>query len=204
MPYFDVFDYLMDFPPSDLAHGQFYVVSPTPGLELYSLNSNLGAPDASPLEQDLFQEQVNWLKTTLGNSTAKFRFVFFHHPPFCTAQHDALAPWMDLDYEEWGASAVFVGHEHVYERLLLNRARSDGSSPTMPYVVNGLGGHPWTYEINGCPAYPGSQFRYNAYHGAQLVIHSFDEATQREKLDVCFYSRENGGALVDSFEVDEM
>jgi hypothetical protein len=202
MPYFQVFDYLMDFPPADLAHGQFYKMSPIPGLEIYSLNSNLGAPDATPLEQDLFVEQVNWLKASLTNSTASFKFVHFHHPPFCTAQHDPLAPWMDLDYEDWGASGVFVGHEHVYERLLLNRPRGDGSAPTMPYIVNGLGGHPWTYSIDGCPAYPGSQFRYNKFHGAQLVIQSWNDATQSAKLDVCFYSLENGGSMVDQFEIE--
>jgi hypothetical protein len=50
MPYFQIFDYLMDFPPSDLAHGSFYMVNPIPGLELYSLNSNLGDPNATPIE----------------------------------------------------------------------------------------------------------------------------------------------------------
>jgi hypothetical protein len=201
MPYFQFFPYLLDIDQSNDGKGQFYKTSPLPGVELYSLNSNLGDPSASPTEQDLFQDMVTWLKGSLMNSTAAFKLVYFHHPPFCTAQHDPLSPWMDLDYEDWGASAVFAGHEHVYERMLLNRPTANGQSPTMPYVVNGLGGHPWTYTIDGCPAYPGSQFRYNAYHGAQLVIQSWDESLQREKLDLCFYSLENGGSLIDQFEI---
>ena len=148
MPYFQFFDYLLDYPPSDLAHGQFYqALTSIPGVELFSLNSNLGAPDATPLQQDLFAEQVSWLQSALGNSSAPFKIVYFHHPPFCTAQHDALAPWMDLDYEDWGASAVIVGHEHVYERMLINRPLRDGSAPAMPYIVNGLGGHPWSVHV---------------------------------------------------------
>ena len=58
------------------------------------------------------------------------RFVFFHHPPFCTAQHDELADWMDLPFDKLGATAVFSGHQHVYERIMRNN---------MPYIVNGLG-----------------------------------------------------------------
>ena len=89
----------------------------------------------------------------------------------------------------------------VYERLVSNRAKPDGSAPTMPFIVNGLGGHPWTYQIDGCPAYPGSQFRYNAFHGLQLAVHSWDEQAQREKIDFCFYSYEQGGSMVDQFTV---
>lgn len=201
LPYLQVFDYLSTLPPTDLAHGQFYVATPIPGVELYSLNSNLGAPGATADELALFAEQVDWLKSSLTNSTAAFKFVFFHHPPYCTAQHDALAPWMELDYEAWGASAVFSGHEHMYERLAMNKAQANGDAPTMPYIVNGLGGHPWTYTITGCPAYPGSQVRYNAYHGLQIAIQSWDEDAQAEKMDICFYSLENGGSVIDHFQI---
>jgi len=201
MPYFQFFPYIMDLEPSQLAHGSFFKVSPAPGLELYSLNSNLGTPAATVDEKALFQKQADWLQQELMHSNASFKIVYFHHPPFCTAQHDALAAWMDLPFEDWGASIVIAGHEHVYERLLMNRARADGSAPSMPYIVNGLGGHPWTYTIDGCPAYPGSQLRYNTYHGAQLAVKSWDEEQQKEKIDWCFYSVEDGGKLIDQFEL---
>jgi len=199
MPYFQYFGYLAALEPASLAAGQFYrVMSPIPGVELYSLNSNLGSGSSPQPQKDLFPQMVNWLKNALLNSTAPFKLVYFHHPPFSTAQHDTLSPWMDLDYESWGVSAVLVGHEHAYERFVLSK---DGGKTTMPYVLNGLGGHPWTYQIDNCPVAADSQFRYNAYHGAQLAIHSFDEKTGQDKIDVCFYSLEDGGKVVDNFEI---
>ena len=207
MPYFQYFPSLLELSPhssaADAGAGQYWTVStPLEGVQLFSVNSNLGGPGASPPQQLLFSEQTSWLKGALRNSSAPFKIVQFHHPPFCSAQHDPLAPWMDLDYEGWGASAVFVGHEHVYERLVSNEARPDGTSPpSMPYIVNGLGGHPWTYAIEDCPAYPGSQIRYDAFHGLQLAILSWDTTRQQQRIDVCFYSMEAGGTLVDQFTI---
>lgn len=60
-----------------------------------------------------------------------------------------------------------------------------------------------TYSITGCPVYPGSQFQYNAFHGMQLGIVSWDSVAQRQKMDVCFYSLENGGAMIDQFEMPQ-
>jgi len=199
MPYFQYFGYLASLPPASMASGQFYqVMSPIPGVELFSINSNLGNPSSSPSDRALHLRMVAWLEGAVRNSSAPFKLVYFHHPPFSTAEHDALSPWMDLDYEGWGVSMVLVGHEHTYERFIVSR---DGGKTNMPYILNGLGGHPWTYQIEGCPAAKGSQFRYNKFHGMQLAIHSFDEKLQKEKIDFCFYTLEDGGKLVDSVEL---
>jgi hypothetical protein len=63
--------------------------------------------------------------------------------------------------------------------------------------VNGLGGHPWIYEINGpdCTPVAGSQIRYNSAHGILLGIGS------SSAVDFCFYSTEADGRQVDSFSV---
>ncbi len=64
---------------------------------------------------------------------------------------------MQWPYQAWGADAVLSGHDHLYERIILNG---------FPYFVNGLGG-------NGIYAFaapiPGSQVRYNGDHGAMLI-----------------------------------
>jgi hypothetical protein len=39
-------------------------------------------------------KQRAWLQAVLGTSTATFKIVFFHHPPFSSSQHDELADWM--------------------------------------------------------------------------------------------------------------
>lgn len=201
MPYFQFFPYLMNMEPSNLAHGQFYTVKPHPDIQLFSLNSNIGSPSSSVAETLLYNDQTTWIEQSLKESNASFKFVYFHHPPYCTAQHDPLAPWMDLDYEDWGATMVLSGHEHVYERLLRNKVGKSGNTPTIPYIVNGLGGHPWLYNIENCPVEPGSQFRYNAFHGAQLGLLYWDEVKQTQAIDICFYSMENGGSVVDQFTV---
>jgi hypothetical protein len=134
MPYLQYFNYLSNFPPSQ-AKGLYYNIDPVvitgrkPNLkniiELFVLNSNmhnLSVPD---------QTMRDWFQSAIGNSTAKWKFPYFHHPPYCTAQHDPLADWMRWPFQELGAAMVITGHEHVYERLNINN---------FTYVVNGLGG----------------------------------------------------------------
>ena len=38
---------------------------------------------------------------------------------------------MQWPFKDWGADAVLTGHDHIYERLLVNG---------IPYFVNGIGG----------------------------------------------------------------
>lgn len=197
LPYLQYFGYLSELPPSDVGmNGQWYTYTPVPGVQLFSVNSNLGSPSASPGEQALFQQQTQWLQHAVTSSNATYKFVYFHHPPYCTAQHDPLAPWMDLPYKKWGVSAVFAGHEHVYERLHVN---------DMTYIVNGLGGHPWLYEIFNCAVETGSQVRHNAAHGAMIGLINSVPTPNGESLpismDICFYSVADGGTLVDYFSL---
>merc|ERR1712086_505977 len=119
----------------------------------------------------------------LRGSTSKYKIVFFHHPPYSTAVHDDEATWMRLPYEEWGATLVLSGHQHVYERL---------ERRNLTYIINGLGGHNWRYEITNCRTIAeGSRVRYNAAHG--MMVAQADETSLR----LCFYSV-RGGELIDN------
>lgn len=73
---------------------------------LVVLNSNLknvSTPD--------YQTQINWAKSTITNAKQSFStwqhqpfvILLFHHPSYCSAQHDPLASWMQYD---WGAIGV--------------------------------------------------------------------------------------------------
>jgi len=100
--------------------------------------------------------QADWLKSSLSNSTASWKIVCFHHPPYSSAVHGS-ALWMRWPFHEWGADLVLSGHDHTYERFLIDN---------MTYIVNGLGGaniYDFVDEL------PGSQVRYNQDHGAMLV-----------------------------------
>lgn len=103
---------------------------------------------------------------------------------------------MELPYKTWGATAVFSGHQHAYERIV----HDDG----MHYIVNGLGGHPWIYEIHNCDVATGSQIRYNEYHGAMLgLVTKNATSPSGVQLDMCFYSIGNDGTLVDHFVLQD-
>jgi tartrate-resistant acid phosphatase type 5 len=74
--------------------------------------------------------QRGWLKQALAASTAAWKVVVAHHPPYSSGTHGPSVG-MRWPFNEWGADLVVVGHEHDYERL---------AAEGIPYVVNGLGG----------------------------------------------------------------
>ena len=91
------------------------------------------ALDSDPREphgRSIHSEQARWLRERLASSTATWKIVYMHHPPYSSGSHGSVEE-MQWPYQEWGATAVLAGHDHVYERIV-----RDG----FPYFVNGLGG----------------------------------------------------------------
>ena len=119
---------------------------------IFVLHSNSAEPDG--ISQTSVQGQ--WLRDRLQSSTAAWKIVTMHHPPFSSASHGSSF-WMQWPYRSWGANAVISGHDHVYERLEVD---------SMLYITNGLGGAN-TYSFK--TPLPGSVVRYQARHGAMLV-----------------------------------
>jgi hypothetical protein len=64
---------------------------------------------------------------------------------------------MRWPFKEWGADLVLAGHDHTYERIVV-----DG----MTYLVNGLGGAAF-YALGA--AIDGSVARFNETAGALLI-----------------------------------
>jgi hypothetical protein len=119
------------------------------------------ALDSDPKEPDGVtgtSAQARWLERRLRASTACWRVVFFHHAPYSSGDKRP-GDWMRWPYARWGADVVLSGHEHTYERLVV-----DG----VTYLVVGLGGA-GAYKFKDSPA-EGSRKRYNAGHGAMLVV----------------------------------
>jgi tartrate-resistant acid phosphatase type 5 len=146
--------------------------------------------NANPFEPDGItstSKQGMWLQHALADSHATWKLVYFHQPPFSTAKHDPPEPQMDWPFREWGATAVFMGHEHAYERII-----HDG----IPYFIDGLGGHPWVYQItdaDGCKPVAGSAARYNGAFGALIGV------ADSESINFCFYSlAKPEGACIDA------
>ncbi|HET7500343.1 MAG TPA: metallophosphoesterase [Kofleriaceae bacterium] len=85
-------------------------------------------------------DQTAWLERELiaarQDPAVRHVFVVMHHPPFSIALHggnlDLRERWTPL-FEKYQVSAVFSGHDHVYERAEHN---------AIHYFVSGGGGAP--------------------------------------------------------------
>jgi hypothetical protein len=165
-PYFDYFE---------LPNNERYYDFVWGPLHFYILNSVLFEPDG--ITSDSIQ--AAWLQDRLAASDSVWDIVVTHYPPYSSGAQHGSNEEPQWPYADWGADAVFSGHEHIYERLEI-----DG----IPYFVNGLGGR-YIYDI-GDPA-PGSQVRFNQDYGAMLVEASAKHITFK------FFSRR--GFLVDSY-----
>jgi hypothetical protein len=121
-------------------------------IHFFVLSSDWAEPDGIGQRS----EQAAWLEEALAASTAPWKIVYFHHAPYSSGYYGDIAH-MQWPFNDWGASVVISGHNHHYERLLID---------DLPYFVNGLGGGA-RYPIYTPRA--GSEVRYRARHGAMLV-----------------------------------
>jgi hypothetical protein len=179
-----------------LGNHDWYTAGAKPYLDFFSLPGNeryydfvrgpvhFFALDSDENEPDGVNKasiQAGWLQQGLAASTSPWNIVYFHHPPYSSGSTHGSTTWLRWPFKAWGADAVLAGHEHNYERLLV-----DG----IPYFVNGLGGGPiYGFGI----VLPESQFRYNADYGAMLVSAS--------DVDLRFEFYARTGELIDHYEM---
>ena len=137
---------------------RYYDVALDPdGLtHLYVLDSDPHEPDG--IDPD--SKQASWLKSALAAAAPRacFNIVAFHHPPYTTLTGHAPTVALRWPFKSWGVDLVLTGHNHHYERLVV-----DG----LPYVIAGHGGA-HLYERRG-PIDPASASFDDAHHGAVRV-----------------------------------
>jgi hypothetical protein len=121
-------------------------------VEFFFINSN-----ADPDGTTSTSVQGQWLRARLAESTARWKLVVLHHPPYSSDAGGAGNPGFRWPYASWGASAVFSGHDHIYARIHTNG---------IPYFINGLGGH--TIDAFGSPT-SAAAFRYRSDYGAMRL-----------------------------------
>jgi hypothetical protein len=104
-------------------------------------------------------EQYNWLINDLENIPGHIdhKIIMFHEPPFSSGKHgpnhnvrDILVPVI----EKYDIDLVFCGHEHLYERSVVNG---------IPYFTTGGAGSPIYYihgGTNDSSVYAESNFHY--------------------------------------------
>ncbi|HYP77162.1 MAG TPA: metallophosphoesterase [Polyangiaceae bacterium] len=165
-----------------LGNHDWYTLDAQPYLDFFSLPNNeryyqvvrgnvqLFALDSDPIEPDGTASDSNqalWLEAELAAARAPWKVVFFHHPPYSSGPVHGSTLAMRWPFAEWGASIVYAGHEHTYERLAV-----DG----FPYIVNGVGGSDLYYL--GEPL-PESLVRHADVHGLVLVTATATELVSR-------------------------
>lgn len=147
-------------------------------VHFFALDSDSREPDGVGRSST----QAAWLQAVLANSTSPWKIVYMHHPPYSSGLHGSV-DWTRWPYQEWGVDAVLSGHDHTYERLII-----DG----FPYFINGVGGGAIYYFVN---ILEGSMVRFNDDYGAMLV--DADPA----KITFQFITRQ--GVLVDTYTIEK-
>lgn len=145
-------------------------------VHLFVLDSDSKEPDGRKADS----VQARWLQERMAASTAPWKIVTLHHAPYSSGKkhgNDVETQW---PYAAWGANAVIAGHDHTYERLLIDN---------IVYFVNGLGGRQKIYSF-GDPI-PGSVVRYNQDYGAMRVD------AGESCVSFSFYNR--SGEQIDSY-----
>jgi len=142
-------------------------------VHFFILNSDPREPDGVTSTSI----QAQWLQSKLQTSAAPWQVVVFHHAPYTSGMHGSTTN-LRWPFKQWGVDAVINGHDHTYERLMVDN---------LPFFVNGLGGNSAYGFVNILPE---SVVRYNASPGAMLVEGDSSQLTFRfiskagEQIDV--------------------
>lgn len=147
-------------------------------VQFFAVNNESNEPDGVGRSS----VQAAWLREQLERSAAEWQVVYMHFPAYSSGYHGST-DWAQWPYGEWGADAVLAGHDHTYERLIV-----DG----IPYFVNGLGGGA-IYSFGDIV--PQSVMRFNDTYGAL-----WGQASE-SKLEFQFISID--GEIVDVFEIQK-
>lgn len=151
--------------------------------------------------QELGTDMYNWLEQALAKSTAYWKFVVHHHPPYSSDDNDFGNTYAETStlgddeaigltplYDKYGVDIVFYGHIHTYERTWPIRNRKVDTKNGVIYLnVGGAGGR----LENPAPvrSWFSNKLR-TVHHFGYIAIH--DNTLQFQAID-------DEGKLFDSF-----
>ncbi len=140
-------------------------------------NAHLAALDSN---DDLVPGSVQWrwLDSDLTRSRARWKIVYFHHPPYSSSRHGSslgLRRSLTPIFDQHHVDLVFSGHDHNYERtfpMLGEQVVGAGEEPNYSdppgtiFVVTGGGGR--SLYRSGRSDF--TAFSASAYHIVQIDI----------------------------------
>ena len=105
--------------------------------------------------------QYDWLVRTLAASTATWKFVYFHEPPYSSGHPNHLVRLILCPlFEHFGVDIVFSGHVHLYERTWPIRDFVP-SGRGVVYITEGGGGSPLSsFHQEDYTAFVAARFGY--------------------------------------------
>jgi predicted phosphodiesterase len=146
-------------------------------VHFFALNTDCNEPDGNTVTS----KQAEWLRKGLAASTARWKVVYFHEPPYSSREYRRQGERMRWPFKAWGATVIISGHAHHYERFNVE---------DLTYFVNGIGGA-GLRRLTIKPPLPGSIKIFYEDHGAMLVTASantitFKAITRKGKeIDAC-------------------
>jgi len=118
--------------------------------------------------------QYAWLENDLASTPRRWKFVFFHIPPYSAGPYggdsvvrDTLVPL----FAHYGVQIVFAAHDHAYERSVVGG---------VTYIVTGGGGAP-LYSKGS--ANPYSVYFTKVYHCVHVTVNGDSLSSVGVQLD---------------------
>jgi predicted phosphodiesterase len=132
-------------------------------------------------------EQYNWIIDDLNSISENIDhvIVLIHEPPFTSGTHHG--PNLEIRgqlvpvFEKYNVDVVFTGHEHIYERSVVNG---------IPYITSGGAGSPLYFVAGGSNEY--SVIAESVYHYCRVFIDGKNIKIQMVR---------SNGTIGDEFEI---
>ena len=153
------------------------------GRNYYTLHHGDGLLDVFMLDStDCDAAQLGWLDQELKSSTARWKVAVFHHPIYSSGKKHGsdvgLRRKLEPLFVRYGVSAVFSGHDHIYERT----APQQG----VQYFVTGAGGDLYRGDVDSRASFAR---RYDQDNHFMLI--------EAEHEQLSFQAISETGAIID-------
>jgi predicted phosphodiesterase len=163
---------------------KYYYRFPYGNADFFAVDSNKSLEPGS--------EQYQWLDRELAASTAKWKFVYHHHPAWSSAFNDygkttggdsesnANVKKLAALYEKYHVDVAFNGHQHFYERTWPIRGGKVDRQNGVVYITTGGGGGELG-KVGPSPMWFKAQLRvdhhlcYVTIHGSRFELKAFDQ-----------------------------
>ncbi len=116
--------------------------------------------------------QRAWLDADLGATSARWKFVFFHHPVYSSSSHGStpgLAASLGPVFDAHHVDVVFNGHDHDYERTFPMLADAPTDVVSDPDYANPAGTVHVVTGGGGGSLYPAGTSSFTAF--SESVLH---------------------------------